>query len=258
LNTEAVACWGMIVAFISKKTGQFTYFSMQLGDSDWSRKNVLDFGGNIGNMLRDPNSTIDERRYWCLDVNSDAIDAGRASHPNAHWHFYNRNCFFFNPVGIPRLKVPRISQKFDFIVAYSVFTNMPRSDMLEIVPDLQRMLHPAGVVAFTFIDPHYRSWPDDYHGDNLLWRLERERSLHPDVELDIERLTRSARDARWFILVNGTDLYIECDDLPFYRADQQRTCHVFYTEEYMKTLFPDARVLPPVNGEMQHCCIISR
>jgi hypothetical protein len=24
----------------------------------------------------------------------------------------------------------------------------------------------------------------------------------------------------------------------------------------MKSLFPDATILPPVNNEMQHCCII--
>jgi hypothetical protein len=46
-------------------------------NADWRGKNVLDFGGNIGNMLRDPNCTIDHERYWCLDVVEESIEKGR-------------------------------------------------------------------------------------------------------------------------------------------------------------------------------------
>jgi hypothetical protein len=151
-----------------------------------------------------------------------------------------------------------MAQTFDYIVAYSVFTNTPRSDMLELVDELRLRLNPGGALAFTFIDPHYRAWPGEYQGDNLLWRLQREQELHPDISIDIERIRRDAEDARWFILVNGTDLYLESDDLPAYPAHEQRTCHVFHTEDYMKASFPNARVLPPVNNEMQHCCIIRK
>ena len=63
--------------FFSAKTDQFTYFSEQVGERLWQGKNVLDFGGNIGNILRDPNSTIDEERYWCLDVVQESIERGR-------------------------------------------------------------------------------------------------------------------------------------------------------------------------------------
>ena len=90
----------------------------------------------------------------------------------------------------------RMAQTFDFIVAYSVFTNTPRSDMLELVDELRLRLNPGGALAFTFIDPHYRSWPGEYQGDNLLWRLEREQELHPDISIDIERIRRDAQDAR--------------------------------------------------------------
>ena len=87
------------MVFFSSKTGQFTYFSLQLGEKDWSGKNVLDFGGNIGNMLRDPNCTIDPERYWCLDVVEESIEKGKEMFPQSHWHFYNRYAFFFNPNG---------------------------------------------------------------------------------------------------------------------------------------------------------------
>ena len=45
------------------------------------------------------------------------------------------------------------------------------------------------------------------------------------------------------MLVNGTDLYLESDELPAYPAHEQRTCHVFHTEGYMKALFPNVRGL---------------
>jgi SAM-dependent methyltransferase len=244
------------LAFISQKHNQFTYFSMQLGEPDWSEKDLLDFGGNAGNILRDPNSTIDSKRYWCIDVSNEAIACGRNAFPESHWIVYDRQCFFFNPGGIPGLPLPRIAQTFDYIVAYSVFTNTLHSDMLELVDELRLRLKPGGALAFTFIDPRYRSWPANYQGDNLLWRLQREQELHSDLGIDIERIRRDANDARWFMLVNGTDLYVESDALADYPAGKQRTCHVFHTEDYMKALFPNARVLPPVNYEMQHCCII--
>src|SRR5262249_50398629 len=66
----------LTMTFTSTRLGQFTYFSEQLRETMWGRKNVLDFGGNIGNILRDPNSTIDPERYWCLDVDKDAIEQG--------------------------------------------------------------------------------------------------------------------------------------------------------------------------------------
>ena len=69
------------MSFLSSKMGQYSYFALQLNDSNWGDKDILDFGGNVGNMLRDPISTIDERRYWCLDVVEQAIEAGRASYP---------------------------------------------------------------------------------------------------------------------------------------------------------------------------------
>jgi hypothetical protein len=130
--------------------------------------------------------------------------------------------------------------------------------MLELVEELQSWLNPGGAFVFTFIDPHHHPWPGEYHGDNLLWRLEREQNLHPDLCIDVEQIRSEVKDARWFILVNGTDLYIESDDFPAYPAPEQRTCHVFHTVDYMKELYPNARVLPPVNNEMQHSCVFRR
>jgi methyltransferase family protein len=252
----------MIVAFFSTKMGQFTYFSLQVCESVWRGKNVLDFGGNIGNILRDPNSTIDQERYWCIDVVKDSIERAKASYPKSHWFFYNRYCFFFNPHGVPNLTLPDLDQTFDYIVAYSVFTNTTQTDMLQLVNQLEGLLANNGALAFTFIDPHYFSWPRQYHGNNFQWRLEREKQLARErgtiLNIDMRSLIRRAQHADWLMLVNGGDLYIETEDIQPYEPERQKTCHAFYTEKYMKLLFPHATILPPVNNEMQHCCVIRK
>jgi hypothetical protein len=250
------------MAFLSSKLGQFTYFSLQLGERDWSGKNVLDFGGNIGNMLRDPNCTIDQDRYWCIDVVEESIENGKRTFPRSHWVFYDRYCFFFNPQGVENLKLPRIEQQFDYIVAYSVFTNTSRTDMLDLVSQLEDKLADKGALAFTFIDPHYFSWPGRDHRNNLVWRLEREIFLEGEkgnsLDIDVAGLAEKAKDAQWFVLVNGEDLYLETEQTKYYEPAQQRTYHMFYSVDYMKSLFPNATVLPPVNDEMQHCCVIRK
>ena len=243
------------MVFFSRKTGQFTYFSQQVGEADWRGKSVLDFGGNIGNILRDPASTIDEDRYWCLDVVEESIDRGKAAYPNAHWVFYDRHCFFFNPYGSAELSVPELGRSFDYIVAYSVFTNTSHTDMIQLVGQLESMLTPNGALAFTFIDPNHRSWAG-YPGNNYQWRLENELGNIDSPET--QDLIKRAKGSSWFMLVNGNDLYVEREDIRPYPPAEQKTCHVFHTVGYMRSLFPHATILPPANNEMQHCCVIRR
>ena len=250
------------MAFLSTKTGQFTYFAQQLGEANWRGKNVLDFGGNVGNILRDPDSTIDHERYWCIEVVRESIEKGKLEFPESQWVFYDRYCFFFNPGGIRDLPLPGLEQRFDFILAYSVFTNTPRTDMLQLVSQLEDRLAEHGTLAFTFIDPHYRSWPGRDLRNNLVWRLEREIFLEGEkgntLDIDVAELNQRAKDAPWFVLVNGEDLYLETEATREYAVEQQRTYHTFYTADYMKSLFPSAQILPPANDEMQHCCVIRK
>ena len=186
----------------------------------------------------------------------------KRSFPKAHWIFYDRYCFFFNPQGIRDLALPAVEQRFDFIVAYSVFTNTPRSDMLQLVGQLKDRLAHNGALAFTFIDPHYHSWPDRYSANNLVWRLEREIFLEKEkghtLDIDVHALAERAQDSEFFVLVNGEDLYLETEDTRSYEPEQQRTYHTFYTVDYMRSLFPQAQILPPANDEMQHCCVIRK
>ena len=60
------------------------------------------------------------------------------------------------------------------------------------------------------------------------------------------------------MLVNGEDLYLETEEVRSYAPEEQRTYHTFYTVDYMRSLFPEATILPPANDEMQHCCVIKK
>lgn len=228
----------------SVKTSQFAYFDEQLDHPDWSGKSVLDFGGNRGNILRDPSCRIEPKNYYSLDVIKDAIDEGRNTFPEAHFFHYDRYNCSFNPTGVLDLAIPDFEHKFDIVLAYSVFTHTTLTEMKDLAGQLEAQLAPGGTLAFTFIDPHWN--------DNLRWRLER-----THIEGDLEELLARGRGARWCALVND-ELFVESNGRWTNEADACLTYHVFYTEDFLREQFPQATIRPPVNGEMQHCCIIQR
>jgi SAM-dependent methyltransferase len=227
------------------KASQFAYFDAQLDHPDWPGKLVLDFGGNRGNILFDAACKIQPRDYYCVDVIKDAIDYGRRMFPEAHWAHYDRYNCSFNPEGVADLAIPDFGAGFDIILAYSVFTHTTLEEMHDLVGQLHAKLVPGGKLAFTFIDPHWQN--------NLQWRLERS-----NPEADAESLSDRSRNTRWCSLVNGTDLYVESNGVWSNEAASCMTYHVFFTEEFMREQFPHATIRPPVNGEMQHCCIMQK
>ena len=242
---------------ISGKFGQFPYYDIQLKHPDWKSCTVLDFGGNAGNILKDPQSTIDPRKYWSIDVSEDGIRRGRQEYPDAHWLYYNRYNFTFNPDGVRNLPLPFKNERFDLILAFSVFTHIALKEMLPLVEDLVNLLEPGGRLAFSFIDHNYWSWPVEYDGNNLKWRLEKimeRRHLNLNVQEYLER----AQQAAWCILVDDVDLYIENEELADYSPNIGKSFHVYHTAEFMEKLYPGSEILTPANNEMQHCCIIEK
>jgi SAM-dependent methyltransferase len=241
---------------VAGKLGQFRYFDRQLNYPDWSKKVVLDFGGNEGNLLLDQKCTISPEKYYCVDVIREALEEGRKKFPDSHWIHYNRYNCSFNPKGIKDTPVPDVGIAFDMILAYSVFTHTTREEMHSLVDQLMAFLAPGGKLAFTFIDPHYNSWPATYNGNNLRWRLEKIHETNPSF--DVGGLLEQSRCAEWCALVNGTELHLNNNGC---WSDEDPNCltyHVFYSVGFLRREFPDAAILPPVNGEMQHCCVVER
>src|SRR5260370_36234389 len=188
----------------SQKSGQFVYFDQQLDYPDWGGKAVLDFGGNAGNLLLDLDCTIRPEDYYCVDVLQEALEEGRQKFPRAHWVHYNRYNCSFNPDGVAEMPIPDLVVEFGMILAYSVFTHTTREEMNDLVRQLQSQLAPSGALAFTFIDPHWRSWPESYDGNNLGWRLERARKTNPAV--DVKGLLEQARASPCCPLCHGFPL----------------------------------------------------
>jgi len=242
----------------SGNLSRFAYFNQQLDYPDWRGKAVLDFGGNIGGLLRGSNGAIRPEDYYCADVLQEAMTEGRRSFPQAHWIHFNRYNCSFNPEGVKDLPIPDMGIEFGMILAYSVFTHTTRDEMNELVGQLQTRLAPGGALAFTFIDPHYTTWPETYNGNNLKWRLERAHETNPSV--DIEGLLERSKGAAWCALVDGRELYINSNGDWSNDAQTQAcmTYNVFFTVDFLQREFPQAAIRPPVNGEMHHCCIIRR
>jgi SAM-dependent methyltransferase len=239
----------------SGASGQFAYFDRQLDSPDWTGQAVLDFGGNRGNLLLNPDCKIRPQDYYCVDVIQEAVEEGRKRFPAAHWIHFNRYNCSFNPDGIEGLPLPDMGIEFGMILAYSVFTHTTREEMNDLIEQLRARLAPGGALAFTFIDPHFKAWPETYEGNNLRWRLERARETNPTV--DIERLLEQSRGAAWCALVDGTELYVDSNGV-WSNEVQTRGCmtyNVFYTVGFLQREFPQTEIRPPVNGGMQHCCI---
>jgi SAM-dependent methyltransferase len=254
---------------LSTQTVQYSFFDAVLGQPSWRDLHVLDFGGNIGNLLNDPASDILPERYWCIDVTRSAIERGRAVQPRAHWLDYDRYNPAFNREGTPGLAIPATSQPFDVIVAYSVFSHTSETEMIELVAELRRRLAPGGMLAFSFIDPLFDpSQREDtaaepgFHSTNLEWRLRKE-NKQPGLNVAVE-LERVA-GAKTCTLVNENDLYVDHEPLREYGPREIRSFLTFFSAAYMQTLFPDARVAPPPLGvygpphpiaEYHHCCVL--
>lgn len=253
------------MTFVSGAAEHLSYYDLQLDRPDWEYATVLDFGGNRGNALMA--GRIKERNYWCVDVSWDGIERGQRDYPDAHWIFYDRYNFEFNPTGIPDLPIPDLGRKFDYVLAYSVFSHTHEAEMIELVKDLRQLLADEGRFAFTFVDPHYvlpRNYSpllrDHNPPTNLGLRLERTRQAKPN--LPVQELLRQAEGADWCALINNQDLYLGKDDPGIMKAGIASSYRTFCTPQYMSQIFPEATILPCPEGletqglEKHHCCIL--
>jgi hypothetical protein len=189
---------------------------------------------------------------------------GQYKYPDAHFHFYNCYNFSFNPSGIIDLPIPDLSENFDLIISYSIFTHTSKSEMIDRVTALVKMLHPGGKLLFTFIDPDYNPHLQDkrYRSiNNFELRLRRLNNGYLNKEF-IEQVN----DAEWSLLLNKDDLYVEDEDHRHYELENRATYFSFFKSSFIQKTFPSATILPPplhayphdYEAELQHTCMIHK
>ena len=236
---------------VSTRRTQFPYFDELLGRPVWEGRKVLDFGGNVGTFLESAGPRVDHADYWCIDLNPAVIAQGNQLYPRAHFVHFNRYSPQYNPRGVRHQPIPDCGVKFDFILAFLVFTHVDQTEMVELVTALRPMLSATGVLAFTFLDPQFDrslSDPRQPRGSNVL------HNLGPRQGQEIMRC------ARWFVLIDK-QIYLEPGDAVCHQTRRGKPLESFcsfFTAEYIKSLFPGAEVLAPVQREWQHCCVLCR
>lgn len=249
----------MLAAIVSTRETQFSYFDRLLGGPAWGGRKLLDFGGNVGGFLAGAGDRVAHEDYWCLDLNREVVEKGARRFPRAHFIHYNRYSSQYNPEGVRNLPVPDLGQKFDIVMAFSVFTHTHRDEMVELVGQLRGSLAQGGVLAFTFCDPSYDrslSSPELPSGTDVRKMLEWQREVNPSLE--IEEMVEEARRSRWCLLVDDR-LYVEPGvelSNQGHRGRPWESYCSYFTAGYVASLFEGASVLAPVSPEWQHCCIL--
>lgn len=253
-----------MVTFISTRMGQFAYFDRQLGEPSWAGKRVLDFGGNAGNILLNPNCRIDPRNYWSIDVSRDSILTGRRRHPEGNFIFYNRYNFEFNPTGKPGLPIPDPGVRFDFVLAWSVITHVSKAETFDLIGQLMPLLADGGTAAFSFLDPCWTP-PEGWVREtelpglsNLHWRLASQQETNPDMDTAGMLARADAATQTWTTLLNDDELIFDPDDDGLSAGKPPLYYNTYCTARYMQELFPGGKVLDPVPPERFHCLVIEK
>lgn len=239
-----------MVTHISIRQNQFFYFDELLDHPVWKGSKILDFGGNVGGFLASAGDRVEHDDYWCLDVTKAAIEQGQQNFPRAHFVHYNRYSSYFNPDGVPYLTIPDLRVKFNIILAFSVFTHTHQNEMLELVRQLRSNLLPAGVLAFTFVDPTY----DKSFSDPALPPRTGVLAVFDSSSADF----RGKLNLGWCVVI---DEQIVMEPGEEYCQQKRRgrpgeSYCSYFTSSYLMSLFPDATIRPPVARERQHCCIL--
>ena len=250
----------MAATILSTRVTQFSYFDEILGHPDWTGRKILDFGGNIGGFLVGADERVDHDNYWCLDLNKAVIERGASDFPRAHFRHYDRYSSQYNPEGVRNHPIPDLGLKFDIIMAFSVFTHTHQQEMLDLVSQLRRMLTANGVLAFTFTDPSYDrtlSDPTLPPGTDVRKLLGWRKAENPSLE--IEEMVETARQSDWCVVVDEKLYVAPGPELSHqeHRGKPWESYCSYFKVDYMSSLFPNAKVFPPVSPEWQHCCVIT-
>jgi 2-polyprenyl-3-methyl-5-hydroxy-6-metoxy-1,4-benzoquinol methylase len=120
---------------------------LEEADTNWAQKRILDYGCNIGNLLRSADGKINQKRYTGIDVQERPLEIARTDFPDANWVQYNGYHKAFNPLGDQ--KYPEFAEKFDYIFCIGVFQHMDITEILDTLEYFKTILAPNGRIIFS-------------------------------------------------------------------------------------------------------------
>lgn len=223
----------------------FTYFNEVLEQPSWDDKNILDFGGNAGNFLKDPKCSILPGQYTCLDVDKVALAEGKLQFPQANWTHYNRYNCVYNKIGFKDAELPRFKKKFDFILSFSVFTHTTKVEMIKTVEnDLMPILSDTGRLAMTFLAPEHINYFIDLR-------------LKKNATVSKELLLLRTMGLSHFYYINDNIITTEFNDEP---NEKIRHMLSFYDPTNIQKIFKKYKTVLYVqpNRLLQYCLILQK
>ena len=129
------------------------YLKSATGIEDFSNMDILDWGGNHGNLIRDG---VEVKSYTCVDIEEHGISLGKDSFPQHTWIHYNKLHPIYSPTDIDS-EIDLPDDAYDLIFAYSVFTHDTLEVMMSELEMLKQKLRRNGVLCASFIDPNIAS-----------------------------------------------------------------------------------------------------
>jgi len=141
------------------------FFDLMHDSPDWNKSSILDIGGNRGNLLLDSSdmNQLESRKfqpeqYTCLDVDLEAIEYGKTTHPTANWIHHNAFNNVYNPNGMDELPLPFENNSFDIICAYSVYSHTTFKQFIHDLIEILRVCKTGGSIAITLVDIGSAEW----------------------------------------------------------------------------------------------------
>jgi SAM-dependent methyltransferase len=113
---------------------------------------VLDYGSNSGTFLKSAGSQFIEKNYTGLDVDKSAIEFGQREFSQARFVHYDTFNHMYNFSNTSTCSIP-ITDRFDTVISYSVFTHTTEADMLTRIDELYGLLNVGGKLLFTYLNP---------------------------------------------------------------------------------------------------------
>lgn len=139
----------------------YKYFS---NFTKFTDQTILDFGSNCGNLLKSGNIT--QEKYTGVDVDAEAIAEGMKLFPNANWIWYNRYNPVYNIHG--DTSYPELTQQFDLVVSYSVFSHIAIDDAADLLGFLYAQLAPNSKILFSYCNIDNRTCVEWFREQNKI------------------------------------------------------------------------------------------